>query len=355
MARAFINRFQGGFPVTERPFSRVAAKLGTTESHLIQMTAGLLKSGALSRFGPLYHATAAGGQQTLAAMAIPESRYESVAEWVNALPEVAHNYRREHELNMWFVLASEQAERVALTLDRIREHTSLDVLDMPKLREFRLGLWLHLDEQGGVSSVPVPPAHRGIRSEVPYELDPLDRAIMAATQEGLPMHPRPYAQVAKAIGEAEPAVLQRLRLMLDNGVIRRMGAIPNHYRLGLRANGMSVWDVDEDQLEALGSAVGSLDFVSHCYQRPRHGKAWPYNLFAMVHGMDRDEVHAKTRRIKAQLGPACRGHQVLFSSRILKKTGLRIASGTPAATTAPEARKASTTHTSDSGDAPCFV
>lgn len=133
--------------------------------------------------------------------------------------------------------------------------------------------------------------------------------------------------------------------MLDSGVIRRMGAIPNHYRLGLRANGMSVWDVDDVQLETLGSAVGSLDFVSHCYQRPRQGQRWPYNLFAMVHGMDRDQVHAKTGRIAELLGPACRGHQVLFSSQILKKTGLRIA---PAA-------KPTDSNTTNTGDAPCFA
>jgi DNA-binding Lrp family transcriptional regulator len=107
--------------------------------------------------------------------------------------------------------------------------------------------------------------------------------------------------------------------------VRRIGAVPNHYALGYRANGMSVWDVPDERASELGRRVGALPFVSHCYRRPRHLPAWPYNLFAMVHGRGRDEVEDKVGRIAALLGPADRGHAVLYSTRILKKTGLRIA------------------------------
>ena len=112
--------------------------------------------------------------------------------------------------------------------------------------------------------------------------------------------------------------------MLERGVIRRIGAVPNHYQLGLRGNGMSVWDVDDEKLQDLGAHVGRLDFVSHCYERPRHLPLWPYNLFAMVHGHDRDEVLSKIDQITELLGTDCRQHDVLFSTRILKKTGLRL-------------------------------
>jgi DNA-binding Lrp family transcriptional regulator len=101
--------------------------------------------------------------------------------------------------------------------------------------------------------------------------------------------------------------------------------VPNHYALGLVANGMSVWDVEDEQVASLGAKVGALDFVSHCYLRPRRRPVWPYNLFAMVHGKSRAEVADKVARIAALLGPAARAHEVLVSSRILKKTGLRIA------------------------------
>jgi DNA-binding Lrp family transcriptional regulator len=112
--------------------------------------------------------------------------------------------------------------------------------------------------------------------------------------------------------------------MLDSAVVRRIGAVPQHYALGLHGNGMSVWDVDDDAVDELGARVSELDFVSHCYQRPRHGRTWPYNLFAMAHGSDRSAVLDKTARITALLGARCRAHDVLFSSRVLKKTGLRL-------------------------------
>jgi DNA-binding Lrp family transcriptional regulator len=156
-------------------------------------------------------------------------------------------------------------------------------------------------------------------------LDDLDRRIIAATQSGLPLVSRPYRAVAEAVGATPDDVMARLRRMLDAGIVRRIGAVPNHYALGWAANGMSVWDVADDEVAALGPKVGGLDFVSHCYRRPRHLPLWPYNLFAMVHGTDRAEVGEKVERIAALLGPAARAHDVLYSTRILKKTGLRIA------------------------------
>lgn len=156
-------------------------------------------------------------------------------------------------------------------------------------------------------------------------LDDLDRRIVAATQGGLPLVPRPYHAVAEAVGATPDEVMARLRRMLATGVVRRVGAVPNHYALGLAANGMSVWDVADDRVAELGPKVGALDFVSHCYRRPRHLPHWPYNLFAMVHGRDRAEVADKVAAIADLLGPAARAHDVLYSTRILKKTGLRIA------------------------------
>lgn len=156
-------------------------------------------------------------------------------------------------------------------------------------------------------------------------LDDVDRRLIVATQGGLPLVREPYRALAEQLGLAEAEVLRRLQRLLDDGAIRRIGAIPNHYALGFTANGMSVWDVADASIAEVGARVGALDFVTHCYERPRHPPAWPYNLFAMVHGRTRDEVRTKVAEIAALLGPAARGHDVLFSTRILKKTGLRIA------------------------------
>ncbi|QID19104.1 Lrp/AsnC family transcriptional regulator [Nitrogeniibacter mangrovi] len=155
-------------------------------------------------------------------------------------------------------------------------------------------------------------------------LDPLDRALILATQGGLPLVSRPYEGLAAQLGIDAAQVQARLARMLETGLIRRIGAVPNHYALGYAANGMTVWDVDDARIDALGEQVGALPFVTHCYHRPRHRPDWPYNLFAMVHAHDRAEVLRHADRIADLLGDALQGWDVLFSSKILKKTGLRL-------------------------------
>jgi DNA-binding Lrp family transcriptional regulator len=165
---------------------------------------------------------------------------------------------------------------------------------------------------------------RAFEGERPGGLDVVDLAIVRATQAGLPLVPHPYHAVAAAVGTTAGDVIARLERMVASGIIRRIGAVPNHYALGYRANGMSVWDVADEAVRAAGQEVGALPFVSHCYHRPRHLPLWPFNLFAMVHGRDRDEVEGKVAVIAGLLADRCRVHQVLYSTRILKKTGLRI-------------------------------
>ena len=155
-------------------------------------------------------------------------------------------------------------------------------------------------------------------------IDAVDRRIIQSTQSGLPLVAAPYAQLAEQLGISAEELMERMRRMLQSGVIRRIGAVPNHYKLGFRGNGMSVWDVPDDRVCELGERIGALEFVSHCYHRPRHPPRWPYNLFAMVHGRDRDEVMEKVACIGGMLGAAAREHDVLFSTRILKKTGMRL-------------------------------
>ena len=155
-------------------------------------------------------------------------------------------------------------------------------------------------------------------------IDALDRRLVLATQGGLPLVSRPYHQLADQLEISPQEVIERLARMLDSGVIRRIGAVPNHYAIGYTANGMSVWDVPDERIDELGARVGALDFVTHCYHRPRQLPAWPSSLFAMVHGISRGEVRAKVAAIAELLGADCRAHDVLFSTAILKKTGLRL-------------------------------
>jgi DNA-binding Lrp family transcriptional regulator len=140
--RRIIAGLQGGFPLSHRPYAEAALRLGLSEAELIDRLGRLLEAGVLSRFGPLFNVEAMGGTYVLAAMAVPEDVFETVTQQVNAHVEVAHNYEREHLLNMWFVVAAETPERAAAVLDAIRGETGLDVLAMPKLDEYFVELKL---------------------------------------------------------------------------------------------------------------------------------------------------------------------------------------------------------------------
>ena len=155
-------------------------------------------------------------------------------------------------------------------------------------------------------------------------LDATDLRLVAACQAGLPLTPQPYHAIAEQIGLTPAEVMERLQAMQATGAIRRIGVVPNHYALGYTANGMTVWNVADEQVDALGERVGKLSFVSHCYRRPRRLPLWPYNLFAMVHAKSREQAQAYADEIAAVLGDACRQSDILYSSRMLKKTGLRM-------------------------------
>lgn len=155
-------------------------------------------------------------------------------------------------------------------------------------------------------------------------IDAKDRALLSATQGGLPLVAAPFAEVGRWLGLSEEEVIARMQALQDRGVIRRIALAPNHYALGMVANGMTVWDVEDEVATEVGDRIGALPFVSHCYLRPRALPDWPYNLFAMVHGTDRTEVEAHRAEIRDLLGAACRASDVLYSSRILKKTGMRL-------------------------------
>ncbi len=155
-------------------------------------------------------------------------------------------------------------------------------------------------------------------------LDDVDRRLIRATQEGLPLVPQPYHHLAEALDLPVAEVMTRLRQMQAEGILRRIAAVPNHYALGYRFNGMTVWEVTDQDMEQAGERLRGLPFISHCYQRPSLPPDWPYTLFAMIHARDAATAESLIQQVAQTLGGLSRSHRVLFSTRILKKTGLRL-------------------------------
>jgi DNA-binding Lrp family transcriptional regulator len=332
---AVINAFQGGFPIVADPYGTAAAAL---TDHGVQIDADTLaatireltQDGVLSRFGALINAEAIGGAATLVAMHAPLEHFDSITAAVNSHDAVAHNYEREHpHLNMWFVVSVAEPDEVGPVLDAIAAETGQTPYNLPKQREFRVEAKFPLAGPLAEAEIDLSDVGGPAPAPVSGPLTAADRKLLVEIQDGFPLGRRPYAAIADALDTDAAWVRERLRALLAAGMLRRIGVIPNHYRLGYSHNGMTVWDVPDDAVERVGAAVAELPFVTHCYERPRHAGVWPYNFFAMTHGRSADESAARIDEVAAVMREHfdvdARGWDTLFSSQILKKTGIRIA------------------------------
>ena len=343
--RRLLDEYQRGFPVCEAPFAEVADRLGCEEGEVLRRLAVLERRGLVSRVGPVF-APGRIGASTLAAMAVPPARLESVAECVNRCPAVNHNYEREHALNLWFVLTTPCAETLHEALAGIRRRTGLEVLDLRLERAYHIDLGFPLwrrppaggrtseeaaDPPGAAAPAPpatlaVPPAStiRAATAAEPGSPDTLDRRLVGAIQDGLPLTARPYAAVAERTGLSETQVIWRIGRLLCDGVIKRMGVVVRHHELGYRANAMVVFDAPDDRADALGERLARLAPVTLCYRRTRRLPAWPYNLYCMLHGRNRSEVGGWMDELLPEaVGDLDRA--VLFSRRRFRQRGARYA------------------------------
>ncbi len=331
--RAVINAFQGGFPVCERPFEAAAEALcergvDLTAEELLDRIRTLDDDGVLTRFGALINAQEIGGAATLVAMHAPEERFDEIAALVNDHREVAHNYEREHpHLNMWFVVSVADPDAVDRVLDEIEAETGQPTYNLPKRQEFRVEAKFLLD--GPLPDGDIDLSHLGPMVEAIDRdtLTPAERDLVLEIQGGLPVSATPYADVADALGVDTAWVIETIKRFDMEGKVRRVGVIPNHYALGYTENGMTVWNVPDELVDEVGPAVASLSFVTHCYRRPRHEGVWPYNFFAMTHGRSEAESEARIERVRETMETfwdVDDDWDSLFSTRILKKTGIRL-------------------------------
>ena len=332
--RAVINAFQGGFPVVEEPFEPAAEALrargvDVTGAELLERVQRLDDDGVLTRFGALINAQEIGGAATLVAMHAPEARFDEVAEQVNAHREVAHNYEREHpHLNMWFVVSVADSDAVEEVLGDIEAETGQETYNLPKREEFRVEAKFLLDgpiPEGDVDCSELGPAVDPVERDT---LTPQERDLVVEIQGGLPITETPYADVAAELGVDTEWVTSTIKRFDEEGKVRRVGVIPNHYSLGYTENGMTVWNVPDDLVSEVGPEVASLDFVTHCYRRPRHEGVWPYNFFAMTHGRSEEESQQRIQQVKATMESfwdvGDDDWDTLFSTQILKKTGIQL-------------------------------
>jgi len=319
-----IDGWQSNLPVRERPFEPVGADLGVSPSVVCERVQRLRDRGILRRFGAVLNPPVI-GSSTLAAVKAPDDRFDEVATRINRHRQVNHNYARDHEWNMWFVVTAGSRERRDEILDDIAADTGLDVLVCPMLTDFYIDLEfpvVNADRFARESLSETDVEVTRISEEATVSLSSLERRLLLEIQDGFPITETPYRAIADAIDAPVEAVLAAVERLRDRGCIKRIGCVVDHFTTGFDANCMVVWDVPDAELDDRGVAVGRLPYVTLCYHRPRRPEHdWEYNLFTMIHGRKQAAVDAKIDDLATDHLPY--DHERLYSTETLKQTGAR--------------------------------
>ncbi len=317
-----LDDWQRDFPLVARPFRSIADKLGISEKRILELLAGFESDGTVSRVGPVFRPNKI-GVSTLVAVAVKgEAELLDVAEIINQFEAVNHNYEREDTYNLWFVATARDADALNEVLDTIERRVDRVLLRLPLLRDYHIDLGFSMRAMNDSSVRPGSLVNTDHASTEEVDLDSL-QSVIHAVQGGLPLVPRPYREVGERLGWSEERVIDCLTMMLEQGIIKRLGVVVRHHELGFSANAMVVWDIPDALVDATGEALGTDKRVTLCYRRPRVAGRWPYNLFSMVHGQDRDEVLEQVERLAKLCGSTARSHKVLFSGRRFKQRGAR--------------------------------
>jgi DNA-binding Lrp family transcriptional regulator len=319
---ALVDGYQSGFPVEPRPFRAVAAELGVTEDEALDRVERLRDRGVFRRFGAVLNPPVI-GSSTLAAVSAPDERFEAVAEVINGYRQVNHNYRRDHEWNMWFVVTAAARETRDDILADIEARTGLEVLTLPMLTDYYIDLEfpvVNADRFARESLDATEVEATRISESATADLSDLDRRLLLEIQDGFPLSRTPYADIAGAVDATTDEVVAAVERLLADGCIKRVGCVVNHVVTGFDANCMVVWNVPDDDLDERGEHVGRLPYVTLCYHRPRRPEQdWEYNLFTMIHGREQDAVDEKIDELAADHLPF--EHERLYSTETLKQTG----------------------------------
>lgn len=313
-----LNDYQRHFPLIPAPYTHIASELKTDTQTILNLLSELNSRGKISRVGPVFKPNIIGAS-TLAAMSVPEAQLSKVAALVNSFSEVNHNYEREHHFNLWFVVVAPDQDRLDAVIYSIQNKSGYEVMNLPLLKEFYIDLGFRMDEKSRKN------ADSDYDEKISqYNFDHTrDGQLIAAIQAGIPLIERPYFAIGQQLGLSEETVIRKISKLQSAGIIKRMGIVVRHHEMGYRANAMLVWDVPDEQIDELGKQLSIEDEITLCYQRPRIKPHWPYNLFSMIHGKNREEVIDCIERLVQKLSLDSLPYEILFSRQRFKQCGAK--------------------------------
>ena len=322
--RELLNAVQWDFPLEPRPYATLADRLGTTEPEVLARVARVKDLGVLRQLSAIFDTRALGYGSSLVAAKVDPDRIDEAAEVISAHPGVSHNYKRNHDFNLWYTVAVPPGDSLEEHVDVLHRQSGARVTRrLPTLKLYKIGVKLDMTGQTAADAKSEVLEHerpeRREHMEAP-ELSGLEIATIRLVQEDLPLVERPFAAQGDQIGCSETDVLDLLSSFKERKLMRRFAAVMNHRHAGFKANAMGVWAVPEAELEEIGPQMAGFALVSHCYRRPTY-EDWPYSVFTMVHGKNARECEQTIAAIRDETGVD--EYALLWSVTEYKKTRVR--------------------------------
>ncbi|MFN2362980.1 MAG: hypothetical protein ABR596_01690 [Halarsenatibacteraceae bacterium] len=340
-ARNLLTEAQEGIELVSRPFEVLAKKVNLEETEAIEIFTQL-KGDIIRRFGGVFRSGRLGFKSTLLAASVNEERLRAVAEEINRLPGVTHNYRRSHDYNLWFTLTVGPETSLIEEIEQLEEVLEIEILNLPALKRYKLGVKLNLKAEqdqksinkgiervsrisdrasGRVSGDNDSAPDEGLIKQNVYRPDSLDKKIIALIQKDMDLVKKPFKLIADKCGCKEDEILDRLKKMKKAGALKRIAPLLYHRRSGYQANGMVVWTVDKEEIDEAGYKLAAFEQVSHCYHRPAYPPDWPYNLYAMTHAKSDKELEAIAEEMAEKIGN--KAYQIIYSLEEFKKASMK--------------------------------
>lgn len=306
---------QTGFPLTPTPFASMAQTLNIDEDKMLRRVQAMKDSGVLRQISAIFDSRRLGYRSLLVAFSVPADRLELVAASISAHRGVSHSYERRHQFNLWFTLTAPPGEDPEEETARLAERTQTTLwAALPAIRTFKIGVNFKLAGDTAPKNKHTPRAETVTQYPRPND-EEID--LIRALQKDIPINPRPFRLQAERLGITEEALLEIASDFQKRKMMRRFAAVLRHREAGFSANGMACWAVSSERLDELGPRVAAFAEVSHCYERRAFPPAWPYTLFAMIHGREPSDVEATARRIREEVGLP--EGEILYSDREFKK------------------------------------
>ena len=319
--RALLDLMQDEFPLLARPYEALGARLGISEDETLAHLAEARAAGVVRQICAIFETKALGYSSALVAMRIAPDQLKRAVAVLNAHPGVSHNYRRNHDFNVWFTVAMPPGHDLEAVIQRLGELTGAESTRlMPTLHLFKIAVTLDMTGTRDLEARGAPEYTQERRHEAArHVMTDEDIAYIRATQGDLADVAEPFEPIARELGWSVERVLEHGRTMIERGHLRRFAGIINHRTAGFRANGMAVWNVPNERIQEFGQFVAGYRGVSHCYQRPTYPD-WPYSVFSMLHHAKVAGVEEAAAAISRETG--IEDYRVLYSTTEYKKIRL---------------------------------